>query len=129
MGIVDAFARTLAYVTRRDPPSYEAPASRPAAVSSTNADTSITNVRDHVSVGPARTRPTTGDVAGAPPVNAVTTGKQAIVDRRNGGDYPRVGAESHNVTAAGASPMRYGLQPQTDRTNLDTIITPQRDDQ
>ena len=69
MGIADAFARVLAYTTRREPPSY-APPSNPTADSNmhdTNGDASVAWLRAFVASGPARPAPVRGDTAGETP--------------------------------------------------------------
>ncbi len=113
MGVLsDAVARTLAFVTRRDPPASITPAVRPADPlhSAANSDTSIANVRTYVATGPARTAPTRGDMAGSVPSPADARFRP-FVDRRTAGTYPQPGAvATTNTDGRTATPMPYGVQ-------------------
>ena len=114
MGLIaDAFARVLAFTTQRTPPSYTTPPTRPPdpVMRETNTDTSVTNIRSYVSVGPARTASSGTNAAGDRPTNESPTTTRPLVDTRGRNIYPQAGSETAtNTHATTAAPMPYGVQ-------------------
>jgi len=94
--ITNAFARTLAFATGREPRASALPA-RPADPhhADTNSDDSVRWIRSFVSTGPARCAPTSGDAAGSVPTPTGTLrgggyGTQPHLDRSVRGNHPLV---------------------------------------
>jgi hypothetical protein len=120
MGVLDGFKSVLDKVTRRDPPSYAPPASKPAANYATDihSDDSVSFIRKWTGGGAARTGDPSGPQAGSTPTTTARSmgnhAQPANLDRSGAGGRVGTPEQTPGVVSRTATPTsdgrRYGVQ-------------------